>query len=422
METMDTDGGRKERGLEIAARSRIEHSPEGAWFVPAQSKTGRYTVIMSAARGGRCTCPDYETRGLDCKHVHAVRFVMEREQGANGETTVTKSVTVTETVRRTYPQAWSAYNKAQTTEKDQFQILLADLCRGITEPDAAPTGRPRLPLADVIFAATFKVYSTVSGRRFTSDLRQAHAHGYTRTLPHYNSIFRYLENAALTPLLRDLIVRSSLPLRAIETDFAADSTGFMTSRFTRWFDHKYGAARQRHDWVKAHVMVGVRTHVVTAVEIHDRNAADVTQLPALVATTGKNFAMAEVSADKGYASAHNTEVVKDAGAEPFIAFRTSDTGWSGGAWGKAFAYFLYHREEWLASYHKRSNVETTFSMIKRKFGDALRSKTNAAMINETLCKFLAHNLVVLIHEMYELGINPTAFGWDSPAPALELPA
>jgi len=57
-------------------------------------------------------------------------------------------------------------------------------------------------------------------------------------------------------------------------------------------------------------------------------------------------------------------------------------------------------------YHKRSNVESTFSMIKRTFGDSLRSRTDTAMRNETLCKVLAHNLVVLIHEMYELGIDP----------------
>jgi transposase len=93
-----------------------------------------------------------------------------------------------------------------------------------------------------------------------------------------------------------------------------------------------------------------------------------------VPTTAENFAMAEVSADKGYASAANIETVKNAGAEPFIAFRTSDTGWMGGAWGKALGYFLYHREEWLASY-RRSNVETAFSMMKRKFGDFVRSKT-----------------------------------------------
>jgi transposase len=138
-----------------------------------------------------------------------------------------------------------------------------------------------------------------------------------------------------------------------------------------------------------------------------RNAADTKQLSALVATTAKNFAMAEVSADKGYASTDNIETVKSVGAEPFIAFRTSDTGWSGGAWAKALGYFLYHREEWLASYHKRSNVETAFSMIKRTFGDFVRSKTDVAMANEALCKVLAHNLVVLIQEMYELGIEPT---------------
>ena len=61
-------------------------------------------------------------------------------------------------------------------------------------------------------------------------------------------------------------------------------------------------------------------------------------------------------------------------------------------------------------YHKRSNVETAFSMMKRKFGDFVRSKTDVAMTNETLCKVLAHNLVVLIHEMYELGIEPAFWG------------
>lgn len=56
--------------------------------------------------------------------------------------------------------------------------------------------------------------------------------------------------------------------------------------------------------------------------------------------------------------------------------------------------------------HKRSNVESTFSMMKRKFGDSIRSKTDVAMVNEVLCKVLCHNLVALIHEMYELGIEP----------------
>lgn len=73
-----------------------------------------------------------------------------------------------------------------------------------------------------------------------------------------------------------------------------------------------------------------------------------------------------------------------------------------------FHLFQYRRDDFLAHYHKRSNVESTFSMLKRKFGDSLRSRTDTAMRNEVLCKVLCHNIVVLIHEMRELGIDPLA--------------
>ncbi len=104
---------------------------------------------------------------------------------------------------------------AQTHEKDQFLELLSALCRGIAEPHRAKSGRPRLPLADAIFAACFKVYSTVSCRRFMNDRRDAQDRGYIERTPHFNSIFNYLENPDLTPILRALIVESSLPLKAV---------------------------------------------------------------------------------------------------------------------------------------------------------------------------------------------------------------
>src|SRR6185312_9298410 len=151
-----------------------------------------------------------------------------------------------------------------------------------------------LPLADAIFSAVFKVYSTVSGRRFSSDLREAVERGHIEKAPHYNSIFNYLENPQVEPILRSLIAESSLPLKSVEVDFACDSTGFMTSRFVRWFDHKYGAERKEHEWVKVHIMCGVKTNVITAVEILDKDAADSPRLPALTAATRLNFTMRDV--------------------------------------------------------------------------------------------------------------------------------
>jgi len=59
------------------------------------------------------------------------------------------------------------------------------------------------------------------------------------------------------------------------------------------------------------------------------------------------------------------------------------------------------------SFHKRSNVESTFSIIKAKFGASVRSKMPVAQMNEVLCKVICHNLCVLVQSIYELGIAPT---------------
>ena len=44
-------------------------------------------------------------------------------------------------------------------------------------------------------------------------------------------------------------------------------------------------------------------------------------------------------------------------------------------------------------------------MIKAKFGEKLKSKTEKAQINELLCKVLCHNLCCVVQSIYELGIE-----------------
>ena len=167
---------RQQRGLELAATRTIRRKGAGVWIVPSASGKGTYRVYIRGAEYACCSCPDYETRHVRCKHIFAASYVMKREQNADGSTTVTESVTVTQ--RKTYPQNWPAYNEAQAQEKDRFQALLFDLCSGIREPQAKKCGRPTLPLSDVVFSTTFKVYSTVAARRFMSDLRESQERGY----------------------------------------------------------------------------------------------------------------------------------------------------------------------------------------------------------------------------------------------------
>jgi len=243
-----------------------------------------------------------------------------------------------------------------------------------------------------------------------SDLRDAHAKGYISKLPCYNSIFNYFEDEALTPYLQMLIEESSLPLTTIESDFAVDSSGFSTSRFFQWVDAKYTNPHlmNKREWVKVHLICGVKTNIVTAVEISDRFAGDSPYFKQLVDATAKNFVMQEVSADKAYLSAANLKTVVGHAAMPYIPFKSNSAPALKSAntlWRRMFHYYSFNQKWFLQQYHKRSNVESTFSMIKAKFGDSLRSRTKTAQVNEALCKVLCHNLCCVIQSMFELKIE-----------------
>jgi transposase len=394
---------REQKALQIAAKSKLTRKGDTR-LVPSQGGPKKYTVDPNPQEP-HCTCPDFEARQLRCKHIFAVEIVIEREYANDGET---QTFTETVSVRKTYKQQWSSYNKAQTNEKADFQALLHDLCAGIQEP-VQTFGRPRLPLADVIFSAAFKTFSTVSGRRFVSDLRDAHAKGYLSKMPSYNAIFDYLKMESLTPLLKELIAQSSLPLKSIETNFAVDSSGFSTTSYVRWFDVKYGKDEDWHDWIKMHLMCGTATHIVTSVELSRARHHDSPYFKPLVdATAQSGFNMQEISADKGYISSDNLHTAVEHGATPYIPFKSNVNIKRGDdLWKKLYHFYSFKREEFLAHYHRRSNVETVFAMIKAKFGEKLRCKTETAQINEALCKVLCHNLCVVIQSMYELGVDPT---------------
>ena len=164
---MDT---REQRAMEITGDVRITFAA-GGWLVNSQTSSDKYAVNPSATAPS-CACEDFQLRALPCKHILAVRLLLERQ--LRGDPNPAPEQIPPRAPRKTYRQDWPNYNLAQTNEKDHFQVLLADLCRPLPElplKNAEKGGRPPLPIADAVFAAVFKVYSTFSARRFMSDLR-----------------------------------------------------------------------------------------------------------------------------------------------------------------------------------------------------------------------------------------------------------
>lgn len=128
----------------------------------------------------------------------------------------------------------------------------------------------------------------------------------------------------------------------------------------------------------------------------------------LVKKTAENFTVKELLGDKAYSSRANLDLVNSLGGIPYIPFKLNTSGKSRGsyAWMRMYHYFMLNNEDFMKHYHKRSNSETVFHMIKSKFKANLRSKDKIAQHNELLLKVICHNICVVIQETYELGINP----------------
>lgn len=396
---------REQKGRQIALTARIRRK-DGRYVVPSQSnKSETYLVDLAAESGATCSCPDYEEHKEKCKHVHAVEFAL-LEADAESEMPV---VSITRVKRKTYQQNWPKYNRAQCLERDHFARLLHGLCEGITQPRQF-LGRPRHHLADVVFSLVWRAYSGKSLRRMFGELTDFQKRGFIETAPHYNTLSEYDGRDILTPIFRALIEESASPLAAVEEHFAFDSSGFATSRFGRWFDEKWGRERSAREWIKCHIAIGTKTHVVTAVNVtrgYGDDSADARQFESLLHQTTINFDVKEVSADKAYLSKANLDAVIAAGGVPYIPFKANSTGGKGSSlWKKLFHFYQFRHDEFLEHYHRRSNVETVFSMIKGKFGDSVRAKNEVAQENEVLCKVLAHNLCVLVRSIHELNIAP----------------
>ncbi|EQD37117.1 transposase IS4 family protein [mine drainage metagenome] len=302
-----------------------------------------------------------------------------------------------------------------------LDTLLRDLVETVPElprPLGLPGPEP-LPLKDAILCAVLKVYSGMSARRAHGVHLNVADRGLLANVPSYAVCSRALNRPEATAVLYRLLTLSAAPLAGLEDGgvVAPDSTGMQTTQFGGWREEKHGEKREKR-WLKVHAMVGTKTHVVIRAFITDTNSGDAPQFePLLRGALADGFRPASVTADKGYLSRDNYSLGAELGLGTYIPFKSNSVASAQGssAWKRAYHLFQANRDTFDMNYHKRSNVESVFSALKRKFGENIRSRTAVAQVNEILCKLIAYNLTVVVHEMYENGIAPSFVRQDQEA-------
>jgi len=329
-------------------------------------------------------------------------------RGVAGEKQMTINQYNPKPKKKTYPQDWVAYNLAKTNEFEAFHDILIELIDKLIKVrnPIYKKGRKFGDFKEILFCCVLREYFEKSSRVHTSFLSYAKGRGYISKKYHFNTMLKYLKNPQLTSALKHLIEQSGTPLKSIEQSFTVDSSGWATSLYGRWFDVRTGGYNKRRLFKKAHICSGTKTGIISSVEISEGYYHDSPYFGDLVRTSAKNFDIKEVSADAGYLSRANYDAVDEIGAVPFIMFKKNSSGNAKGsmAWSKMHKVFERYHDYFMERYHLRSNAESVFNAIKRKFGTFLRGRTETAQVNELMCKCLAYNVTVLIQEIYESNI------------------
>lgn len=384
----------------------VEKTSDYEFKVRSSTGHGFYRVRF---HGGEwtCECGDWDERHLPCKHVHAAKRTSIAEPDSFIEVEIDGSSAGP-------VRDWPSYDAAQQAENVVFDGPLWDLLQEVPDP-ARPPGRPGprpIPWRTQLLCAIRKVHLAKASRLARGLLLEIYGNGdgILDYVPNYKVPSRVFNREDTTQVLLELVERTARPLSDLEDQgtVAIDSTGFATTTRSAYCASAHGLP-VAHSWVKAHVIVGTKTHIVLGVKITDSHGGDSPQfVPLLAGVIDSGFTPHSVVTDKAYLSRANLDAAIGLGAEPYIPFRSNAQGDARGSrlWARKYHEFQLFREHFEHHYHARSNVEATFSAIKRKLGEPLLSKNPTARVNELLAKLVAYNIGVVIRECFAHGIDP----------------
>ena len=306
--------------------------------------------------------------------------------------------------KKTYSQDWPIYDKACSREKLAFLNIIKDavdyMMMNERDYNYKGNGRPPAYYSDILKSLCIKSYHNYSSWRVESELKIAKSMGVINTVYKRSTLIKYMSNGIITSLLHKLYRIIAEPLSDVEMYFAADATGISNAYGnTTWRKIRHTKFEESHcrEYSKLHIISGTKTNVICAVRVTRGTFHESPYLNSLLEETAKIFNIKEVSADAGYLSRDNIKAITKIGAIPYIMGKKNVNVPAKGnsPWGNMLRMWKNYQMQFALCYHRRSNVESTFSSLKRKFGDFCRSKMPETQENEVLCKVVCFNTCVL---------------------------
>ena len=318
--------------------------------------------------------------------------------------------------KKTYKQDWPIYERACSQEKLMFLKILKDAVDHLElDYHYKGNGRPCAYYGDILKSICIKSYHNYSWWRLESELKIARAMGIIEEVHKRTTLANYMQNPKITSLLHKLYKIIAEPLSQIEVYFAADATG-ISNKYgnTRWMNIRHTKEEEKHrrEYSKLHVISGVKTNVICSAKVTKGNVHESPLFKPLLDDTAKIFNVKEISCDAGYLSRKNVKAIADIGAVPFIMGKKNINvpmkGYS--SWALMLRLWKKHQMYFSERYYRRSNVESTFGALKRKFGDFCRSKKPESQESEILAKIVCFNAAILAESLLSYDLTSSFLG------------
>jgi transposase len=314
--------------------------------------------------------------------------------------------------KKSYSQNWPLYEKACSQEKIMFLKIIKEAVDQIgPREEYKGNGRPAVDYGDIIKSLCIKGYNNISSWRTESELRIAKSFGVIQWIHKRSTLNKYMKDEALTPWLHKIYQLIAEPLNEVEVDFAIDATGFSNGYGNATWSkvrHTKIENAKKKDYTKLHIITGVKTNVICTAILTEGTKHESPFFIGMLNDTLKRFKMKEISADAGYISYANVNASARAGVIPFIMPKKTCSSSNKGPmspWNLIVETWKYNKFFFAEHYHKRSNVESTFSALKRKFGDSCRCKDFFSRHNEILCRIICYNAAVLAEALLSYDLN-----------------
>jgi len=204
-------------------------------------------------------------------------------------------------------------------------------------------------------------------------------------IPHYTTLQKAAARLTHGILIR--ILESFVMHARIRKMFAAiDSTGLSHGQASYYYTKRY---KLRRKFVKVSILADMKRQLICGIRIRHRHRHDSVDFVPLLEQAVKLVPLSTVVAYRGYDSEQNHISTENLGIPCTIIRPKYETlqVWK----TKGFHRKMMKRHFDWDSYHRRSKIETIFSVIKRMLGEHIMSRYILTQNRETMYKIIAYN-------------------------------